>query len=238
MRSRESIAATPAAAEPDRGPRCPAPESPLIAGLLLATLPLAPLPLAPLALAPLRAAPLSADTIAADTIAAEPYGRWERDLRRCRLERRGGGDGGRSGAGPASRVLRQGCRGVRVDQQGEGLLSVRFLAGGSAAEGAVASQLSFAGVMESGSRPMRCQQLRCQPDWPIRLRVSAVAVSAVAVSAVAVSPLHDSAVRESRGAPPLRQGQLARGQCQLSARVLRCRARSSDGEEWIAEGRP
>ena len=174
-------------------------------------------------LAPLRAAPLPADTIA-----AEPYGRWERDMRRCRLERRGGGDGGRSGAGPASRVLRQGCRGVRMDQQGEGLLSVRFLAGGSAAEGAVASQLSFAGVMESGSRPMRCQQLRCQPDWPIRLRVSAVAVS----------PLPDSAVRESRGAPPLQQGQLARGQCQLSERVLRCRARSSDGEEWIAEGRP
>lgn len=238
MRTGESIAATPAAAEPERGPRCSAPETPGIAGLPLAALPLAGLSLAASLLAasllaallwaPERAAGRQAPFhsggrhLQASMIAAEPYGRWERNLRRCRLERRGGSDGERSGAEPSASQLRQGCRTVRLDQQEQGVLSVRFLAGGSA-PGAVANQLSFAGVMESGSRPMQCQQLRCRPDWPIQLRVSAVATSAWLAS---------------QGASPLQQGHLAQGRCQLSARMLRCHARSNNGEEWLAEGHP
>lgn len=178
-----------------------------------------------LALLPLVALPLAAGVAAeagANEPAREPFGRWERSLRQCRLERRAGGGAGSADPGANPLVRQQGCRAVRLDQQDPGLLSVRFLTSPAAAV-AMAGQLAFAGVLEAGSRPMQCRELRCRPRWPIRLRVSAVALSGLA---------------EEAGGSPLPQGRLAQGSCELSARSLRCTASGSDGEEWTAVGQP
>lgn len=154
--------------------------------------------------------------------ALEPFGRWETNLRRCRLERRGGSAVGRAGAGSKDTGVQYSCRIVRLDQQERGLLSVRFLAAEPAPPG-LRSQLAFAGILEAGSRPMRCHQLRCKPQWPIRLQVSAVSLTGLI---------------ESAGPSALQEGRLARGSCDLNARQLRCSAGDSNGEEWIAEGSP
>ncbi len=191
------------------------------------------LPLVALALIALLPAPDSAAARqetrrsgAADASAGantvEPYGRWERNLRRCRLELRGGSGDDNAGADPNFAIRRQGCRAVRLVQLERGLLSVRFVAE-AAAPGAVAGQLAFAGLLEGGSRPMQCHQLRCRPLLPVRLRVSAVSLSGL---------------MEAGNPSPLQQGRLARGSCELNARRLRCVALGSDGEKWIAEGQP
>lgn len=189
--------------------------------LLMAALPLAALLMA--------AAPLGVRTLAPDAVGAgpqetapEPYGRWERNLRRCRLERRGGSAKTSSGADRNATELQRSCRTVRLDQQERGLLSVRFLAAAPAPAG-VGLQLAFAGMMDAGGRPMRCHQLRCTPHWPIRLQVSAVSLTGLI---------------EASDPSPLQQGRLARGGCDLNAQRLRCSARGSNGEEWIAEGSP
>lgn len=174
-----------------------------------------------LLLAALLLAPGAAEAGAQEP-ALEPFGRWERKLRRCRLERRGGSAFSRSGADRNATGLRHSCRIVRLDQQELGLLSVRFLAAAPAPPG-LTLQLAFAGVLETGGRPMRCHQLRCKPHWPIRLQVSAMSLSGLI---------------EPSGPSPLQQGRLARGSCDLNARRLRCSARDSNGEEWIAEGSP
>jgi hypothetical protein len=148
---------------------------------------------------------------------AEPFGRWERTLRRCRLERR---DATR--ADKNSMRLQHSCRAVRLDQQQRGMLSVRFLSTAAGPAG-LGIQLAFAGLQEAGDRPMDCDQLRCRPHWPIRLQVSAVSFTGLI---------------EPAGPSPLQQGRLARGSCELSARRMRCIARGSNGEEWIAEGHP
>jgi hypothetical protein len=177
--------------------------------------------MAHLLLATLLLAPIAAATGAQEP-ALEHFGRWERKLRRCRMGLRDNSPEGRSGADRNASERQYSCRTVRLAQQEQGLLSVRFLAAAPAPPG-VNLQLAFAGVLEAGGRPMRCHQLRCKPHWPIRLQVSVVSLTGLI---------------EPSGLSPLQQGRLARGSCDLNARRLRCSARGSNGEEWIAEGSP
>lgn len=101
-------------------------------------------------------------------------------------------------------------------------MSVRFLEA-EAAGGGSSTQLVFAGVLEAGSRPLECRQLRCQPHGPIRLEVRALA--------------RDGLTLEPDRLDLLR-AQLARGRCELSGQRWSCRASGSDGEEWGVEGLP
>ena len=160
----------------------------------------------------------------------EGVGRWERSLRRCRLERQPPGlpspglpNPERPAAGnPAAGPQRRSCRGVRLDQQLPGLLSLR-LVGAELQRGAAPGQLVFAGVLEPGSQPLVCRQLRCRPEGAVRLQVSAVARSAMP---------HDPA-----GAPLL-HAQRAQGRCDLERGRLTCRVRGDDGEGWRVEANP
>lgn len=148
----------------------------------------------------------------------EGVGRWERPLRRCRLERRAPGPtpaglaAGKAPSGPE----RRGCRGLRLDQQLPGLLSLR-LEGADLQRGGAPGQLVFAGMLEPGSRPLGCRQLRCRPEGPIELQVSALARSAVP--------------QDSAGTALL-QAQRAHGRCSLKRGHLNCQVRGDDGEEW------
>jgi hypothetical protein len=144
---------------------------------------------------------------------AESVGRWEQALRRCRLEHRPPAAQPNLPAEPLS------CRSLRIDQQLPGLLSLRLLGADSAA-GSAAGQLVFAGVLEPGSRPLRCRQLRCRPQGTVRMQVSAMA---------------RSGLPQDPGATALLRSQLAQGRCVLQGKSLRCLARGADGEEWRVE---
>lgn len=143
----------------------------------------------------------------AASLASEDFGRWERSTGSCRVGRL-------RPAGPGERALS--CRTLRLDQQLPGLLSVRFVV---PIEGSrfASHQLVFAGVLLRSSAAMRCAQGRCEPRWPMRLQVSAVATAGF----------------DGRGvATGLPQAQLARGNCRLDERSASCEARSRDGETW------
>lgn len=149
----------------------------------------------------------------------EGVGRWERPLRRCRLERRPPGRPTPSRPAVDDGLLgpeRRGCRGVRLDQQLPGLLSLR-LEGADLQRGAAPGQLVFAGLLEPGSRPLGCRQLRCRPEGPIQLQVSALA---------------RSAVPQDPAGSALLQAQRAQGRCSLLRGRLSCQVRGDDGEEW------
>lgn len=142
----------------------------------------------------------------------EDFGRWETRLRRCRMVALV------EGAPP---VVPKPCQVLRLDQQLPGLLSVRFLPAGSEAR-LTKADLVFAGVLEQGGTPMRCRQGRCEPRWPIRLLVSAVAPGAIEPGS---SP---------HGIPLAR---IARGQCLLVRRSVVCQAGEPGGHRWEASGR-
>ena len=89
-----------------------------------------------------------------------------------------------------------------------------------ALEGAAPGQLVFAGVLEPGSQPLVCRQLRCRPEGAVRLQVSAVARSAMP---------HDPA------GTPLLHAQRAQGRCDLERGRLTCGVRGDDGEGWRVE---
>jgi hypothetical protein len=164
-----------------------------------------------LALLLAMAGPLAA--LKAQDLPGEDFGRWEGSLRRCRI------------VSTSSLVPPQPpttCQLLRLDQQMEGLLTVRFLQpGGSGAF--LDRQLVFAGVLAEGSRGMRCQGSRCEPRWPLRLRVSAVG---------------QAGFGEATAAMGLTRAQLASGHCQLDARSFRCEAVGPEGRQWQAEGSP
>ena len=160
-----------------------------------------------LVLGPASAAPQLPGSGGADR-ALEAVGRWERPLRRCRLVRRQP-----PGAAAA------GCRGVRLDQQLPGLLSLRLL-GAELRRAGPPGQLVFAGALEPGSRPLVCRQLRCRPEGPLLLQVSAMARSAI--------PL-------GPGGSALLQAQRAEGRCSLQGQKLACRVRGDNGEDWEVE---
>lgn len=118
------------------------------------------------------------------------------------------------GEPPSTATERLSCRSVRLDQQLAGLLSIRFLPRGRG-RGTPTQQLLFAGVLLPGSQPMRCQDSRCEPQWPLRVQISAMAVSSVRTL-------------------DLPQARMVNGSCSLEARRVLCTARDREGRRWQA----
>lgn len=145
--------------------------------------------------------------IAALAVRAEGYGRWQMQTRSCQLRR------------PPSR-LPLSCSDLRLEQNLEGLLSVRFIAAG---QGNLTAReyLLFAGVLEPDQPAMRCSQDgRCEPQWPTSLVVASVA----------------DARFDDRGlVQGLPRTHLVRGRCALSRSEVRCEATTRSGEQWAAE---
>jgi len=145
---------------------------------------------------------------------AEGFGRWDTKLRDCALLQ-----------GLVELPLqaqRQTCQRLRLEQNMEGLLSVRLIQP-SAHQRFGSQTLVFAGVLAEGQQTMRCNPYgECQPRWPIRLEVATVASSLVNVQGVA---------------PTLPTAQLARGSCLLERRTLQCQARDQNGHFWEATAR-
>jgi hypothetical protein len=141
----------------------------------------------------------------------EDFGRWEHGLSRCRILGLG-----REEARPRP------CRTLRLDQQLSGLMSVRFSGVSREGAGGGGSELRYVGILMKGSLPMRCREGRCEPQWPLRLAVTALAESGFDGSGLA------------SGLP---QTHLAKGDCLLAKGSVVCRAASADGPPWQAEAR-
>ncbi|MCS5692385.1 hypothetical protein NZK33_10355 [Cyanobium sp. FGCU-6] len=148
------------------------------------------------------------------------FGRWEQGLRRCRIERFPPGGAAVSGAPPGANAA-QNCQRLRLDQQLEGLLVVRWVSG--AAGGRFASrQLVFAGLLDQASPPLRCNpEGACRPVGAMAVWVSLVAESGFDPRGLAL------------GLPSSRRVQ---GLCRLEARHFHCEASATDGIRWRAEG--
>ncbi len=158
------------------------------------------------------AASLLLSPLAARELPGDDFGRWERNLRHCRIL-----------GGPADAAVpaAQTCRLLRLDQQMEGLLTVRFLQPGGMGP-FLDRQLVFAGVLEEGTGGMHCRRSRCEPHWPLRLRVSAVGQAGYGIMA-----------------PPsgLTRAELASGHCLLEASTYRCEATTAQ-RRWRVEAAP
>ena len=115
----------------------------------------------------------------------------------------------------------QNCGVLRLEQNLEGLLSVRFSLGNSS--GRFGDQdLVFAGTLNPPSHPMTCRDDgRCTPRFPVQLSVNAMA----------------SGRYDRRGvAAGLPQAWLVRGQCRIEALGASCEAVDQAGTRWRAEG--
>ena len=145
------------------------------------------------------------------------FGRWERNLNHCRITGVSGQPGAPLRKGAAKGVD---CVRLRLDQQLPGLLSMRFVAL-SGRGGYGSSALMFAGVLERDSAPMHCLEGHCEPSGPLQLQVTAVAMAGFDARGLA-------------GGVP--RAILAKGQCSLNRREVRCRATAADGEHWSAAG--
>ncbi len=189
-----------------------------LVGVALGFAPLGVVPLELVRAAPGGGAAAPGSSEAVDPSRQEAVGRWELALRHCRLELRPPAPPTAPSADAAPRPL--GCRALRLDQQLPGLLSLRLLGADSGAGGG-AGQWVLAGVLEPGSQPLRCHQLRCRPQGPVRMLVSAVARSGL--------PLDP-------GTAAVLRSQLAQGRCVLEGSRLQCLVRGADGEEWRLEG--
>ena len=141
----------------------------------------------------------------------EGFGRWDTALKDCSLVQ-----------GHRQLPLlaqRQPCQRLRLEQNLEGLLSVR-LQQPSGSQRFGSQSLVFGGVLAAGGQPMRCGSSGvCKPRWPIRLEVATVASSLP----------NDQGV-----APALPLAQLARGTCLLERRSLQCQAHDANGRFWEA----
>jgi hypothetical protein len=139
--------------------------------------------------------------------AARDFGRWQTLTSQCSWQR-------------APSRLRQPCRGLRLEQNLEGFLNVRFLADGQG-ESIALEQLVFAGALESNQGAMRCSgDGSCTPQWPARLVVATVA----------------DASFDPRGlVMGLPRTHLASGHCALERRRVVCEARGQRGAIWTAE---
>ncbi len=145
----------------------------------------------------------------------EDFGRWQTTPSHCLLVRT---LLARTASSPPSRLGR-GCRSVRLDQQLPGLLSLRFSEAGP--EARLSDQvLTLAGVLKPGSRAMDCRDGRCQPRWPLTLRVSAVA---------------ERGFSPEQNPSQLPQARLAQGDCHLDAAGARCLVNDNDGLAWQVE---
>lgn len=137
------------------------------------------------------------------------FGRFSEKLVRCSLST------------PGVQRSQRSCGQLRIEQNLEGVLSVRFsLAGSSERFGS--EDLVFAGILSDSSEPMACRgDGRCQPRFPVELSVNAIATR-----------LYDR-----RGlAASLPRARVARGQCRIEAVRASCEATERDGERWRAEG--
>jgi hypothetical protein len=149
----------------------------------------------------------------------EDFGWWQAKLRNCRLlgstlppAMEGSAD---------SRGLATGCDQLRLDQRVRGLMRISFLRF-QPMQAISAEKVVFVGLLEQGSQPMRCRQGRCQPQWPLRVRVSVVSEARFGPMGLAT------------GLPTTH---LARGTCHLTYPMVQCRATSPDGGEWQAAAR-
>jgi hypothetical protein len=106
---------------------------------------------------------------------------------------------------------------VRLDQQLSGLLSIRFLPA-ARRQSARDEQLLFAGILVPGSQPMRCQDSRCEPHWPMGVQLTAVATS---------NP-------STLGLP---QARVVQGRCTLEQSRMLCMAYDREGRRWQARAR-
>jgi hypothetical protein len=139
------------------------------------------------------------------TLSEDDFGRWERNAQQCEIQIE------EQRESPPERLP---CSGVRLDQQLAGLLSIRFLP--AAQEGSAPShQLLFAGVLRPGSQPMRCRDSRCEPSWPVRVQLSALATTNV----------------RTLGLP---QARVVQGSCSLESTRVICTARDREGGRWQA----
>jgi hypothetical protein len=144
------------------------------------------------------------------------FGRWEIGLRGCSLRQ------GQMEQAQPLRQKQQDCVRLRLEQNMEGLLSVRLITP-SANQLFGSRSLVFAGVLAPGQKPMRCGvDGECKPQWPIRLDVSTVATNL---------ELDESP------APTLPLALLAKGTCLLEIQSLRCEASDSSGQIWEAQAR-
>ena len=147
-------------------------------------------------------------------VEAEGFGRWDTRLRDCALVH-----------GLVELPLqaqRQSCQRLRLEQNMEGLLSVRLIQP-SAQQRFGSQTLLFAGLLAEGRQSMRCKATgECQPRWPIRLEVATVASNLVNGQGVV---------------PTLPRAQLASGSCLLERRTLHCQARDKSGRFWDATAR-
>jgi hypothetical protein len=140
------------------------------------------------------------------------FGRWQSRASQCSFQRLV------SNQSPPNES--RNCQMVRLEQNLEGLLSVRFLADGSSPQ-LGAEQLLFAGVLESGQRPMHCSpDGRCVPRWPTTVVVASVAAASF----------------DGRGlATTVPQTLLARGRCEVMRNRVRCQAQNDAGQSWSAQ---
>ncbi len=147
-----------------------------------------------------------------NAVQGEGFGRWDTTVRDCTLLH-----------GVVELPLqaqRQTCQRLRLEQNMEGLLSVRLIQP-SANQRFGSQSLVFGGVLAERQQTMRCNTNgECQPRWPIRLQVATVANNLVNGPGVA---------------PTLPMAQLARGSCVLERRILRCQARDQNGRFWEAK---
>jgi hypothetical protein len=154
--------------------------------------------------------------------AIDAFGRWERTLRHCRIERTPAGRPGAQAAPPTA-VGEQRCQRLRLDQQAEGLLVVRWV---SAAAGSryASRQLVFAGLLDQASPPLRCTpEGLCRPAGTMAVWVSVVAESGFGHRGLALA------------LPSTRR---AKGLCRLEPRRFRCEATDDEGMLLRAEGTP
>lgn len=150
---------------------------------------------------------MAAGLLAGGASQAADFGRWQASPSRCQWQR------------DPSRLWFD-CQGLRLEQNLEGMLSVRFLADGQR-EPIALEHLVFAGALAPGEVAMQCdREGSCQPRWPARLTVASVAAASFDQRGLAL------------GVPRTR---LARGHCQLERDLVRCQAWGRGGERWIAE---
>ncbi len=109
------------------------------------------------------------------------------------------------------------CQLVQLDQQVEGLLTVRFIAPGAQKDSV--NQLIVVGLLQPQSQPLLCQQGLCQPAGPLATVVSTVSERSF----------------DGRGlAQGLPKVWLASGSCRFEGRSVRCEAATPDGQRWQA----
>jgi hypothetical protein len=145
---------------------------------------------------------------------SEAFGRWESKLQDCVLLQ--------GLVGLPLEAQRQSCVRLRLEQNLEGLLTVRLITT-SGGQRFGSQNLVFGGALAPGQRPMRCStDGHCKPRWPMRLEVATVA---------------SNLAREESLAPTIPLARLAKGSCLLERRSLQCQARDQDGQLWEAKAR-